>query len=94
MIADFQSVHADVKEIFRPRIVKSMSLMSNARGFCINTIGLIFDLMSIVFVLDTKLSDHICKNKELFVGDIAKLDNVKLQVKGYAVVSNLKDTRS
>jgi len=69
-----------------------MTVMSNASGFCFKTIGLmldlrmsivfVLDLMPIVFVLDTGSSDHICKIKELFVGDIVKLENVKLQVKG------------
>jgi hypothetical protein len=83
------------EELIKPRIIKSQVLLGLQHGekYCFNECNERFDLTSIQFVNDTGSSDHLCKDKNLYIGDIIPLQHVKLQgvgglteAKGYGTI--------
>jgi hypothetical protein len=79
--------------ISRPRIIKTQVLIGSQDGQIPSFNSSRFDIKSLVFVVDTGSSDHLCKDKELFIGEIVPLQHVKLQgvgglteAKGYGTI--------
>jgi hypothetical protein len=67
--------------------------LQHGEKYCFNECNEQFDLTSIQFVNDTGSSDHLCKDKNLYIGDIIPLQHVKLQgvgglteAKGYGTI--------
>ena len=85
--------HRSHEDISRSRIIKTQVLLGCQDGQIPSFNSSRFDIKSLVFVVDTGSSDHLCKDKELFIGEVVPLQNVKLQgvgglteAKGYGTI--------
>jgi hypothetical protein len=89
---DSYAFHWDSQSEIRPRRKVHCQALMNSQLWC-NNAGPQFDLHSRSFVLDSGSSDHLCRDKELYVGEIRPIPGVTLQgvggqvsAKGYGTI--------